>query len=467
MPTTKPPQPHWRVSALTILFPPLAHVRHRRYVDRPHHLAADTLLALLWIGLLVGNVWLWRHPEWLIPGHIESRMAVVGEVVSGGINEFTLSLNNSGPHPLTGIEFVIAPPLGWQPQDTSGATVTDQADRFLVGTLKSHETRIISFSGTFIGAPGEHQSITVAISGLDDDRQIESIATARWMVKRSGLILNIANPASVIQGQEFTVTAEVINTGTRTFDNSVIELNLPVAMKIISSAPPLVDNRWPVATLFTQDSRTFSFRAILLDSRQTKIDLTATASSVVDGREIKQLTVTKSFTVQPGSIIPDDTQVIQPNLVAEAHYYSDAGFQFGYGPLPPRVGQETVYRIFWYVQLPTGKYDATTITSSLPVGASWIGHPAVTHGAVIKYDATKRTILWKIGAVDGGQITMSGSFDVAIKPTNEDIGRILPLLNQTILIHDTAGKKEAPITVPVVTTRLNETAARGRDRVQP
>lgn len=467
MPTTKQPHPHWRVSALTILFPPLAHLRHRRYQGRPHHLTADTILAVLWLGLLVGNIWLWRHPEWLIPGRIESHMAVVGEVVSGDSNDFTLDLVNTSSHPLTAIEITIAPPPGWQTIEITGASVTDQVNVFQVGTLGSQERRNISISGSFVGTPGQRQSMVATISGLDDEQQIESVATVRWTIKRSVLALEITNPPSVTQGREFIVTAELSNTGSHALANMVIDWELPEGLKIISAAPPLIDNRWRVGDLSAGDTQTMSFHAVLNGGTLKKTAMSAAAKIVIAERDVVQATVTRTFSVQPSTIFLDEAQLAQPNLVAEAHYYSDAGFQFGYGPLPPRVGEETVYRIFWYAQLPAGSDRTATVTSSLPPGTAWRGHPTVTHGAAVQYDAKKRTITWDIGVVDSNPTTMSASFDVAVDPGAEDIGQALLLLRPTVLVLKTAGEDRISVTVPGVTTKLNEAAARNRDRVIP
>lgn len=109
------------------------------------------------------------------------------------------------------------------------------------------------------------------------------------------------------------------------------------------------------------------------------------------------------------------------SLEAAALYFTKDGDQLGVGPLPPRVGATTKYRIVLQISNATGDVRDATLTATLAPGVNWTGNYSVTNGEAIDWLPTSSRISWKVGdltAYDGtvGEY-MGASFEVALTPT--------------------------------------------------
>ncbi|MDD5164514.1 MAG: hypothetical protein PHN27_02720 [Patescibacteria group bacterium] len=116
------------------------------------------------------------------------------------------------------------------------------------------------------------------------------------------------------------------------------------------------------------------------------------------------------------------------NLNAEARYYDDENAVIGQGPLPPQVGQETRYWIFWQLKNTINPVENISVRTKLPAGVSWIGQTKASHGS-ISYDESTREISWQIPQLDayqGGSYSfVESSFEVSATPDSSSSGQIL------------------------------------------
>ncbi|MDP2587121.1 MAG: hypothetical protein Q8P32_05165 [Candidatus Komeilibacteria bacterium] len=125
--------------------------------------------------------------------------------------------------------------------------------------------------------------------------------------------------------------------------------------------------------------------------------------------------------------------VSQARLQTEARYYLDAGTKVGSGPLPPQIGQETKYRIYW--KLFTGSKGLTNVKvkTSLPAYINFvgpIGEP--TLGTPLSFDATSRELVWEIADVAPNTALMA-VFDLSVTPAENQVNQLLILTNPTLL----------------------------------
>lgn len=175
--------------------------------------------------------------------------------------------------------------------------------------------------------------------------------------------------------------------------------------------------------------------------------------------------------VDTGTIdIPVATRL---GLDAAALYYTKSGDQLGVGPLPPKVGETTKYRVFLTVTTTTGGADGVTVEATLPPNVQWTGRSSVTTGVAMDYLASTRTVRWNLGGVpayaDAEETGIGGSFEVALTPTAAD-AETVPLLLQNIKItgHDQTTNLTLHASVPDIGTDLPyDRRAAGKGTVLP
>lgn len=140
----------------------------------------------------------------------------------------------------------------------------------------------------------------------------------------------------------------------------------------------------------------------------------------------------------------------------------------GAGPLPPRVGLPTLYRLFFSATHSSHAVTSLTVTTSLPKGVIWAGNASALAGAAPTFDEATRTIQWVV-ADPLDDATLEASFDAQLVPNANHIGALLPLLDSAELAYTVTGVRGTVTkTAPLVTTELtNDPEAHGKGRVAP
>ena len=149
------------------------------------------------------------------------------------------------------------------------------------------------------------------------------------------------------------------------------------------------------------------------------------------------------------------------NGSAEARYYTDEGEPIGTGPLPPKAGETTTYRIFWDLSNTIHGLSNVVLTTNLPPDVTWIDKKQSDIGA-ITFDGTTRLVRWTIPALPTSIPVASGFFDVAITPDENDAGAFFKLTNATSIdAHDDTTGDTISHALDILTTELptDESAA--------
>jgi hypothetical protein len=156
---------------------------------------------------------------------------------------------------------------------------------------------------------------------------------------------------------------------------------------------------------------------------------------------------------------------------AGAFYYAPEGDQVGSGPLPPRVGEPTKYRVYLEVTNTTTLVHNARLEATLPTNVEWTGKFNVTHGQPLARLPDNNHIVWDIGDVvpdSSGVMPPTASFEVSLTPAYAEIG-IEPLLLKDIFITGTDSGTDAKVSggAENVTTSLTRDAkAAGKGTVQ-
>lgn len=140
--------------------------------------------------------------------------------------------------------------------------------------------------------------------------------------------------------------------------------------------------------------------------------------------QIGELTTNKTISSTPLTIKLNSDAA----MTAEARYYDNDGAPLGSGPLPPAVGETTTYRIFWTITNSLHDLKNPVTTMTLPAGAAWTNNLEAESGT-LAFDQTTRQVRWKIDSLTKETTTISCWFDVAITPSEKDIGSFFQLAN--------------------------------------
>lgn len=129
---------------------------------------------------------------------------------------------------------------------------------------------------------------------------------------------------------------------------------------------------------------------------------------------------------------PTDIQLgTRMTPLAAAVYFTPGGDQLGLGPIPPVPSETTRYWIFLDLNNSTNTVESTVLEAHLPENVRWTGRFSVISGEALDFLPLTRTVRWSLDAVPPSVLTgrpVSAQFEVAVTPTEDDVGLKIPLL---------------------------------------
>ena len=120
-------------------------------------------------------------------------------------------------------------------------------------------------------------------------------------------------------------------------------------------------------------------------------------------------------------------------IIAEARYYSEDNVPLGLGPIEPRVGEESTYNIRLVLTNNLHKVENVQVQAKLPNTVSWSDKENHERGDLF-FKAATNEVVWNIFNLPKSPQPIEASFNVNIKPTDNDQGRILILLSNINLV---------------------------------
>ncbi len=113
---------------------------------------------------------------------------------------------------------------------------------------------------------------------------------------------------------------------------------------------------------------------------------------------------------------------------------SDARLAAAAAPLSeqaPKAGQTASYRVVWALSNSLHEITGIKVAALVPAGVSFAGSGNVTAGD-LRYDDGTRAVTWTLNRLPTSIKSVSVDFTVAITPGNNDIGKTLRLLEDSI-----------------------------------
>ncbi len=155
----------------------------------------------------------------------------------------------------------------------------------------------------------------------------------------------------------------------------------------------------------------------------SKYQIESYAQFSIGNSEVKQNADTKSNTIV--SKVNSDLK-----LNEQVRYFNDDNIAVGSGPLPPKVGQTTSFKVYWQMTNNLHELNNLRIEAALPEYVSWDDKNRATVGNVY-YDANFRKVVWEIGRLPVSVFEADAEFNISITPVDGDRNKVLVLLPGT------------------------------------
>ncbi|PJA09228.1 hypothetical protein COX69_00465 [Candidatus Falkowbacteria bacterium CG_4_10_14_0_2_um_filter_48_10] len=115
-------------------------------------------------------------------------------------------------------------------------------------------------------------------------------------------------------------------------------------------------------------------------------------------------------------------------LQEEIRYFNADNIAVGTGPLPPRVGEQTTFKVYWTIK--NNLHDLTNIKVNfkLPLHMEWAEHERTSAGNIY-YQPEERAVIWEISRLPVAIFRSDAEFSLSLTPTAENLGKIIVISN--------------------------------------
>lgn len=381
----------------------------------------------------------------------ESALKISGagpeQMTPGDEIEFVYEYENVSDKPLTDIRFVIDPVEGFIQSSSDPMPDDGFVTRWTIPSIEPEAKGKIAIIGTFSAVSRGSKTLTARI-GFADEASILAIASAeaKTNVLKSNLdlalIVNGSDKSTAVSfGDKIFFTIRYENAGDVTLKDVEIVANLPTepssgVLDWVSLTNHGVRNGseiiWTkkgipgLAALAPGDKGELNFsiqvaRKPLAQFIQPNYVIHASVSAKI----AKSGNVSGKRVVDA---IPMEIKLLSDtSFSAYGRYYSTDGVPLGSGPLPPKVGEKTVYRVYWNVRNSLHELTNLSVTTLLPSGVKWTGISREVTAGSLDFDETGRKVTWRLNRLPTSVPEIMASFDVELSPEAEDIGELLSL----------------------------------------
>ncbi len=372
------------------------------------------------------------------------------EMTPGDNVTYTLAYENTSDQPLERMRLVINPIDGFILDSSKPKNDADVALQWTFPKIEAHAKGTVSLRGTFsAGARG--QKTLQARMGFAGDEGTFEIAKAETStnVLKSNLDLAVLvngsdKPPIVSFGDTLYYTIRYENAGDVSLKDVTLSAALPsepegkTILDWVSLKDELAGKRsgstisWTkkelpaLALLAKGDKGEIGFSVQLVrkpfaDARSSTYAVHAVASALIG--KAGNVTGSRQVDTAPFDVrLQSDT-----SFQAYGRYFTEDGTPIGTGPLPPKVGQPTVYRVTWVVQNSLHELTDLTATTILPQGVKWTGVNRTVEAGSLSFDETGRKATWRLNRLPTSVKSVTISFDVEVTPEAEDAGKIIDI----------------------------------------
>lgn len=147
-----------------------------------------------------------------------------------------------------------------------------------------------------------------------------------------------------------------------------------------------------------------------------------------DIKSVGDTELNRTIAMQPMNFI----LLSDAKIFAEARYFTEEGAPVGSGPLPPKVGEKTTYRIIWRVNKSVHSLKDLEVMAKLPRSVDFKSMATTTAGE-LDYNQSEKMISWTLNKMPVDVNEIEAQFDVTIQPVAADDGRFATLMQDISL----------------------------------
>jgi len=113
-------------------------------------------------------------------------------------------------------------------------------------------------------------------------------------------------------------------------------------------------------------------------------------------------------------------------LSEKIQYFNDDNIPVGLGPIPPKAGETTAYKVSWAVGGNIHELSGAKVEMPLPDGVSYAGKNYSGVGQ-IQYDSNENKVTWTIGRLPILSEDLTAEFSISVTPKESDRNKIMVL----------------------------------------
>ena len=370
---------------------------------------------------------------------------------NGQMISYVLDYRNESANDISDLRFEFDFPDGFSVNNSTPIFDAGSKQFFTIKNLKKGQGSRITVQGIVIGKEGENKPITVMLKRkLGDDlvnyEEASSFTSITNPLLGVDIYLNNSKDYSTYLGDDLNYTIRYNNSSNFNLIGLTMTVKLEGDMFNYSSLNVVGGYFDSNSNTITWDSSVVSDFANLVPGKRGELnvklkvkDQFGSGGTGTKNTLIKASVKLSSPNIPPG--IDSDELAATTSLITKIStqptftqlvYYSDVAFGSS-GPMPPTVGQETVYTIHWNLINPGNGVSDAIVIATLPVGVIWKGSSSVTAGQPdIIYNKNSSEISWNIKNLPMGVGSTipkyEAVFQVSVKPTSAQKGSAIDLL---------------------------------------
>lgn len=399
------------------------------------------------------------------------------KAVSGDEVTYVVNVKNTGTAPAENVRASVFFPAGFNVASADPKPAQADQSLWTWAVLAPGELRAITVKGRYTSSATGEQTVRTDVAFLDGTVSLrqDQAETKTDVLQGTIALALVVNGTSRDQTVDLGRTLRASVSYTNTSPDAVGGLKLSLTATAVGGKPLPID--WSASDIGKNSNRTGGTITWMGTSEPLLLKIAPNATGTFDISlpivgSLDPAKVADAFTLKltgsyskVGSVTSNRSVETSPIAVgvntefaadAAARFFDPAGAKVGTGPLPPKVGATTTYRIYW--TLVNTLHDLTDLTYSavLPADVSWKDVKTASVGTVSFEEAT-RTVTWSVPALPRANKNAVATFDLSITPKKTDAGSFFKLLNATAAeAMDGSTKERLSRGIDLLTTDLTD-----------
>lgn len=351
---------------------------------------------------------------------------------------YTATVKNTGLQTILAPHIALALPEGFLLAKSVPALEPGADAEWTLPDLVPDGVTELSWTGAFAADASDIRQFGIVTSVPEGDRQLTQ-ASGQWFTDVTGsdlqttLVVNgNSDKATTELGGTLRLSLRLENAGDTEIDGASFVLDfkpdsgVPLVWKSAAlaggklTAAGIAFDAATVGTLKPGEKKTFNLSfPVKTELASTDVDSWTVTAFVTNGDNKVQ---TPPFPI---------SMKASADLSATVRFYSESGAPIGEGPLPPKVGEATTYRVYWKIDKAVHELENISVSATIPPDVTWDDRILTSTGNV-QFDAATQTVRWDIATLPMNE-SASAEFTVKLIPGEEDVATFVKLLSGSVL----------------------------------